>query len=202
MTVTGEFANLRIRLPGGETTRHRFAVTATLDEVLNWALAAGTGGGGAGAAVGYHLSIPFPPRQFSAGDLSLTVAAVGLVPTGTLCISAEGSRGQILQAHRSNGQASMEEGPTDMSYEALMEWEEHRNAMGGGRQSKAIKLQTFVLEECSEEIGDQICSICRCDFGKGDEVSRLPSCNHLFHADCISEWLSRSHTCPVCRADV
>lgn len=53
------------------------------------------------------------------------------------------------------------------------------------------------------------CSICRSDFQRGEKLRVLP-CKHLFHQQCIDQWLlgSRSapemHTncCPLCKADV
>ena len=50
--------------------------------------------------------------------------------------------------------------------------------------------------------GEDVCAVCRCDFATGDEVISLPQCNHIFHADCISRWLKRSATCPLCRASI
>ena len=34
-----------------------------------------------------------------------------------------------------------------------------------------------------------------------DKVMRLP-CAHIFHCECISEWLTKSCTCPVCRYEL
>ena len=53
------------------------------------------------------------------------------------------------------------------------------------------------------------CSICRLDFEHGEKLRVLP-CKHLFHKNCVDQWLlgSRSapdmHTncCPLCKADV
>lgn len=48
------------------------------------------------------------------------------------------------------------------------------------------------------------CTICYEDFKPGDQVTQL-KCNeaHLFHTDCIIEWISRGeNTCPLCRADI
>jgi len=48
------------------------------------------------------------------------------------------------------------------------------------------------------------CTICYEDFKPGDKVTQL-KCNeaHLFHTDCIIEWISRGeNTCPLCRAPI
>jgi hypothetical protein len=42
------------------------------------------------------------------------------------------------------------------------------------------------------------CSICLEQFKRGERVCELP-CKHIFHDDCVREWLSREATCPVCR---
>lgn len=42
------------------------------------------------------------------------------------------------------------------------------------------------------------CIICICDFEDGDRVRCLP-CNHVFHSNCIDEWLGRDAHCPLCR---
>tara|TARA_B100001094_G_C18103289_1_gene756987 strand:- start:691 stop:1332 length:642 start_codon:yes stop_codon:yes gene_type:complete len=47
------------------------------------------------------------------------------------------------------------------------------------------------------------CPICTLDFEKNDEIKSTP-CNHLFHENCIREWLTQKCThplCPVCRHD-
>merc|ERR1719210_411153 len=45
---------------------------------------------------------------------------------------------------------------------------------------------------------DATCSICLSTFARGDSAVRMP-CGHLFHGDCIKEWLSNSNQCAVCR---
>jgi len=44
-----------------------------------------------------------------------------------------------------------------------------------------------------------ICSICL-ESNKNDEnVSEKLICGHLYHKDCISQWLKNNTTCPLCR---
>ena len=47
---------------------------------------------------------------------------------------------------------------------------------------------------------DASCSVCIETFEEGDNLRRLPACGHVFHRDCIDEWLSHHTTCPNCRA--
>ena len=47
------------------------------------------------------------------------------------------------------------------------------------------------------------CAICLEAFEREEEVRILPRCDHLYHKECIDEWLlERSVFCPVCRAQV
>jgi hypothetical protein len=45
------------------------------------------------------------------------------------------------------------------------------------------------------------CSICLCEYEDADFVVRLP-CNHLFHDNCIAEWVGRNVRCPLCNLDL
>uniref|UniRef100_A0A1D1XHX7 RING-type E3 ubiquitin transferase n=1 Tax=Anthurium amnicola TaxID=1678845 RepID=A0A1D1XHX7_9ARAE len=49
---------------------------------------------------------------------------------------------------------------------------------------------------------DGQCSVCLSVFAEGEDVRRLPKCEHLFHAPCIDTWLSSHASCPLCRACV
>lgn len=47
------------------------------------------------------------------------------------------------------------------------------------------------------------CSICQEEMGPNtSHVSRLRSCGHHFHGDCINSWFLMSTRCPVCRNDI
>ncbi|NWV03243.1 PJA2 ligase, partial [Ptilonorhynchus violaceus] len=45
---------------------------------------------------------------------------------------------------------------------------------------------------------EQCCTICCSDYAEGEIITEL-SCHHLFHKPCVTIWLQRSGTCPVCR---
>ena len=46
--------------------------------------------------------------------------------------------------------------------------------------------------------GSDHCTICLDEFCVGSVVTRMP-CSHVYHPDCIVEWLKTSNLCPLCR---
>ena len=59
-------------------------------------------------------------------------------------------------------------------------------------------INTTTIEQVTEPAN---CSICLEDLQEEDFASTL-SCQHTYHALCISEWLKRKANCPYCRHDV
>jgi len=47
-----------------------------------------------------------------------------------------------------------------------------------------------------------VCIICAEQFDSSTRDVSALKCGHIFHADCISQWLSQSMTCPQCRQKV
>jgi hypothetical protein len=46
----------------------------------------------------------------------------------------------------------------------------------------------------------QCCLVCLCDFEAKETGRKLVKCNHLFHKDCIDQWLTTGrNSCPLCR---
>ena len=60
--------------------------------------------------------------------------------------------------------------------------------------------EAFSLEE---SLGED-CAVCLCGMDAGQSVQRLKCAGkHVFHARCISEWLStRSRCCPIDQEDL
>lgn len=64
-------------------------------------------------------------------------------------------------------------------------------------------LESVVFGTIKESAKSCSCAICMCDYEDDETVLKLPSCEHLFHKECISKWLKESSTkCPVCKAVV
>ncbi|KAI3806712.1 hypothetical protein L1987_22626 [Smallanthus sonchifolius] len=57
---------------------------------------------------------------------------------------------------------------------------------------KDIKIGQHVLE----------CAVCLNEFHDHEALRLLPECSHVFHRECIDEWLTLHVTCPVCRASL
>jgi len=46
------------------------------------------------------------------------------------------------------------------------------------------------------------CSICLAPFDNETEIRRTPHCGHVFHGQCLGNWLKVRRTCPLCRCDL
>eukprot|EP00934_Nitzschia_sp_Nitz4_P008036 Nitzschia sp. Nitz4//scaffold290_size23356//3169//5117//NITZ4_008486-RA/size23356-augustus-gene-0.33-mRNA-1//1//CDS//3329546087//8026//frame0 len=69
--------------------------------------------------------------------------------------------------------------------------------------ARAIRqLPTIVVtpEDLVDETNRECC-ICLEPNNLGDKVCRLP-CAHIFHSECILEWMHRKCSCPVCRYEL
>ena len=55
---------------------------------------------------------------------------------------------------------------------------------------------------CSRRAGlrGETCSVCLGELTAGERLKELP-CGHVYHAECIGQWLRRQRVCPLCKAD-
>lgn len=47
---------------------------------------------------------------------------------------------------------------------------------------------------------DSFCSICLDDFDETKDIVYL-DCQHIYHEDCIIEWINKDPSCPLCRTN-
>ncbi|KAL4499032.1 hypothetical protein ABPG72_016934 [Tetrahymena utriculariae] len=63
-------------------------------------------------------------------------------------------------------------------------------------------LPTILFTEKIKElyqIADLQCSVCLEEFVLGKDKIKVTICNHIFHDNCLDEWLSKFKNCPLCR---
>lgn len=66
-------------------------------------------------------------------------------------------------------------------------------------QDKISSLREFAYE--SGVCKNVDCTVCQEDYQKCDKLVSLP-CGHNYHKDCVTEWLTRHDSCPVCRKSI
>ena len=66
----------------------------------------------------------------------------------------------------------------------------------------ALRARTSVLDAAgAAALEEADCAVCRDAFEEGHHATRMPcSARHVFHTKCVSEWLERHDSCPMCRA--
>ncbi|CAB4285273.1 unnamed protein product [Prunus armeniaca] len=83
-----------------------------------------------------------------------------------------------------------------------------RSRRGVSRGLDAAVIDTFPTLEYSAVKGLKIgkgaleCAVCLNEFEDDETLRLIPKCDHVFHPECIDEWLASHTTCPVCRANL
>ncbi|PIN00807.1 Ubiquitin--protein ligase [Handroanthus impetiginosus] len=89
--------------------------------------------------------------------------------------------------------------------ELMIRWATQRSMEEGGNcmvpaaNSVIESLENMKITLIADDFGT--CSVCLEEFSKGCEVVCMP-CSHVFHGDCIQQWLKTSHYCPICRFEM
>lgn len=93
--------------------------------------------------------------------------------------------------------------PDELSYEELI-------ALGEvvGTESRGLSADTIASlpsvnykARSSQDGNTDQCVICRLDYEDGDSLVVL-SCKHLYHPECINQWLQINKVCPICSCEV
>jgi len=72
------------------------------------------------------------------------------------------------------------------------------------------KEQIMIDNEKKNEDGNNLCCndsyekcpICIVELEDGDLVKILPSCSHVYHGECVDQWLKVNNSCPLCKREV
>jgi hypothetical protein len=104
-----------------------------------------------------------------------------------------------------------EDGDGEMSYETMLDLGERIGDVKQERwklraQAEIEKLPESVYEEATmkgKEANDSDfkCLVCQCEYEDGEELRKLP-CKHVFHKECIDEWLGRKDCCAYCKVGI
>lgn len=82
---------------------------------------------------------------------------------------------------------------TDLN-ERLVENENNANIQKTIEKIKKNKISSVDITD-----SDKTCSICLEDFCSEKEIIIL-DCKHIYHSDCIIEWINKDTSCPLCRS--
>lgn len=67
---------------------------------------------------------------------------------------------------------------------------------GSPKEESEVNANNMVDDDDLEK-----CTICLYEFEVEEDVRRLP-CMHLFHVECVDQWLITNKRCPICRIDI
>mmetsp|Transcript_9523 Transcript_9523/g.17182 ORF Transcript_9523/g.17182 Transcript_9523/m.17182 type:complete len:202 (+) Transcript_9523:135-740(+) len=76
-----------------------------------------------------------------------------------------------------------------------------RRAKKSGIQIEELDAIAPMTLYCDLETNEDSCAVCLDEFEPEIEVRLLP-CHHLYHSECITKWLHRHRTCPLCNFDL
>jgi len=91
--------------------------------------------------------------------------------------------------------------PDSMSYEQILQLEDNMGSVSKGLTKSQFDKLPSVIYDKNKYSENYQCIICMEEFQKQEKVKILP-CGHIFHGDCIKEWLLKQKTCPFCKSEI
>ncbi|TKY50709.1 E3 ubiquitin ligase BIG BROTHER-related [Spatholobus suberectus] len=162
------------------------------------------------ASAGEHdnPSIEFDPDVFSSDEAyarALQEAEEREMAARLLALAGINDReAEDIEEHGENSQDAWEEvDPDELSYEELLALGEVVGTESRGLSTDTIAcLPSVNYKTGSDQHGsNDSCVICRVDYEDGESLTVL-SCKHLYHPECINNWLKINKVCPVCSTEV
>lgn len=89
-------------------------------------------------------------------------------------------------------------GPISLGGDVEAEWDLLDEGPAPASQAALDALPT---RQIAEDEQTERCVVCLEDMGAGQRVAVLP-CTHVFHEQCVKQWLGVCGTCPICRGVV
>jgi hypothetical protein len=92
---------------------------------------------------------------------------------------------------------TMNEQPSD--YPLNSDNSDEQQAIDVDEESGNTSQHNHESSEPDDETFD--CTICLMEVSDGEQVGVL-SCSHIFHVDCLREWIIRRNACPLCQTEI
>ncbi|GLT85078.1 hypothetical protein SLE2022_032800 [Rubroshorea leprosula] len=93
--------------------------------------------------------------------------------------------------------------PDELSYEELITLGEIIGVEKRGLSPKEISSCLRVVKFRSGENKSEIdrCVVCQVEYEEGESLAAL-CCGHLYHSECICQWLQIKKVCPICGTEI
>ena len=91
--------------------------------------------------------------------------------------------------------------PDTMSYEQLLQLEDNLGSVNKGLSNEQIDKLPLTKFKKKKFTENYQCIICMEEFEEKEKVKLLP-CGHIFHDNCIKQWLLKQKTCPFCKDEI
>jgi hypothetical protein len=94
---------------------------------------------------------------------------------------------------RSLPEINYEDSESSSYYESESDGDEDKDEVVGLTQAQIEMFPAFKYQDEK----DAECTICMAHFEPGETLRRL-QCFHIYHTNCIDQWLKTSSKCPLC----
>jgi hypothetical protein len=91
--------------------------------------------------------------------------------------------------------------PEDLSWPTITRVQVEEEEVGEEVEEEEEETVSLTAAKYTVEMDNKECSICLIDFEIDDSVVVL-DCHHIFHQNCILEWVTRKKDCPNCREKI
>lgn len=117
-------------------------------------------------------------------------------------VIATEERKQFVQLHL-NSQILTHEGPLNLNEDSDDDDNEDSSQENILTKTLASAGKSF-RDLLGSSISKRECTICLAEFQPKETVSWAKSkeCSHVFHQDCLIQWLEKHNECPLCRIDI